>query len=195
MQFEQVQSFILDKLRKELPPHLSYHSVYHVEDVYEAALMLAEAENVDGDDLTLLLTAVLFHDAGFLIGPNEHEKASCRIASDILPGFGYNQDQIDRICGMIMATRIPQTPYNHLERIICDADLDYLGREDFFTIGNELFAELRVYGIVRNEDDWNRIQIKFLEKHEYFTPTAIRLRRDKKNEYLDYLRTKVSSEL
>ena len=32
------------------------------------------------------------------------------------------------------ATKIPQTPLTKLEEIICDADLDYLGREDFFEI-------------------------------------------------------------
>lgn len=190
MQFEQVKTFILDKLRKELPPHLSYHSVYHVEDVYEAATLLAKEENITGEELTLLLTAVLFHDSGFLEGPHEHEQASCRLASKVLPDYGYTEEQIKLICGMIMATRIPQTPHNHLERIICDADLDYLGRDDFFSIGNKLFAELRVYGIVRNEDDWNQIQIRFLDKHDYFTETAIRLRRDKKNEYLAFLKAK-----
>lgn len=193
MQFEQVKTFILDKLRKELPPHLSYHSVYHVEDVYEAAIMLAKEENITGEELTLLLTAVLFHDSGFLEGMVEHEEASCRIASKYLPGYGYNEEQIKRICGMIMATKIPQTPHNHLEQIICDADLDYLGRDDFFSIGNQLFAELRVYGIVRNEDEWNAIQIRFLDKHAYFTDTAKRLRHAKKHEYLEYLKSKVKT--
>ncbi|HZG01275.1 MAG TPA: HD domain-containing protein [Chitinophagales bacterium] len=190
MQFEQVKPFILDKLRKELPPHLSYHSVFHVEDVFEAATMLAESENVTGEDRTLLLTAVLFHDSGFLEGMAEHEEASCRIASQILPRFEYSEDQIKRICGMIMATRIPQTPHNLLEEIICDADLDYLGRDDFFAIGNRLFAELRVYGIIRTQEQWDDVQIKFLETHAYFTKTAIRLRKEKKDSYLAHLKSK-----
>src|SRR5687767_1915990 len=112
MQFEPVKAFILEKLRKELPPHLFYHSVHHVEDVYVAATRLAADEGVTGEDFTLLLTAVLFHDAGFLERMEEHEEASCRIASKILPDYGYSDEQIKRICGMIMATRIPQTPHN-----------------------------------------------------------------------------------
>lgn len=193
MRFEEVKSFILEKLNRELPEHLSYHSVYHVEDVYEAALKLAEDENVTGDDLTLLLTAVLFHDSGFLVGPTNHEEISCGIASGILPNYDYSQEQIDRICGMIMATKIPQTPKNHLEEIICDADLDYLGRDDFFVIGNRLFAEMCVYGVVSDEDDWNRLQINFLNKHRYFTKSAIRLRKKHKDDYLEMLKSKMKT--
>src|SRR4051812_29482608 len=147
MQFAAAKKFILSKQKKELPKHLSYHSVAHVKDVYESAKRLAKAEGVNGEDLTLLLTAVLYHDCGFTVQSKEHEKIGCDIASTTLPDFDYTSGEIERICGMIMATRIPQTPHNILEQIIADADLDYLGRDDFWTIGNKLFSELQMYGI------------------------------------------------
>ena len=184
MQFEETKKFIFGRLKKELAEHLSYHSVNHIKDVYTAAENLASHEGVTGTDLTLLLTAVLFHDSGFLQQQKEHESISCDIARESLPQFGYTQEQIERICGMIMATQIPQKPHNLLEKIICDADLDYLGRDDFFTIGNNLYAELCVYGMINNEDEWNTMQVGFLKKHHYFTDTAIRLRKAKKDENL-----------
>ena len=165
MEFELVKKFIMKKLKKELPKNLTYHSAEHIKDVYGSAQTLAKLEGVKGEDLTLLLTAVLFHDSGFMRSQKEHERLSCEIACEYLPGYGYSPEQIERICGMIMATKIPQTPYNKLEELICDADLDYLGRDDFFRIGNGLYEELCMYGILNNENEWNRLQVRFLEKH------------------------------
>ena len=190
MQFQEAKRFILKKLRKELPTLLSYHSVEHVKDVYRAAKSIGKKEGISAEEMDLLLTAALFHDAGFLVGPREHEHQSCEIARKHLPDFGYQPQQIESICGMIMATKIPQTPHNLLEQIICDADLDYLGRHDFWEIGYKLYEELAVYGIISNENDWNKLQIKFLESHDYFTQTAIRLRKQKKLEHLEQIKSK-----
>src|SRR5271166_1081253 len=128
MEFEKVKKFILKKLLKELPDNLTYHSTEHIKDVYSSAKKLARLEKIEGEDLTLLLTAVLFHDSGFMQQQKEHERISCEIAMEYLPRYDYTPEQIARICGMIMATKIPQTPNNKLEEIICDSDLDYLGR-------------------------------------------------------------------
>ena len=193
MQFGEAKKFILGKLRNELPQYLSYHSVEHVKDVFESCKSIAESEGVKGDDLKLLLTAALFHDSGFLKGPKEHEKKSCQIAKKHLPDYGYTAAQIKTICGMIMATKVPQQPKTHLEEIICDADLDYLGREDFFTIGDKLFAELSVYGILSTEDEWNSLQARFLESHHYFTKTAIKNRQKKKDKYLKIVKSKIGN--
>jgi hypothetical protein len=188
MDFKKAKSYINARLRKDLPGNLSYHSVAHVKDVYDSAKRLAKAEGIDGEDLTLLLTAVLFHDSGFMIQSKEHEKIGCDIVQEALPQFGYTPEQIERICGMIMATRIPQEPNNLLEEIIADADLDYLGRDDFWTIGNKLFSELQMYGILQSEEEWNKLQVGFLDKHHYFTKTAIATRKAKKDAYLAQLK-------
>jgi uncharacterized protein len=89
-----------------------------------------------------------------------------------------------------MATKLPQEPHSLLEQIICDADLDYLGRDDFFKIGDRLYNELVAANIIANETDWNILQIGFLQKHHYFTATAKGLRDDKKQEHLNILLSK-----
>jgi uncharacterized protein len=192
MEFQKAKKFILTKLTKELPRHLSYHSVDHVKDVYGAVESIGKNEGVTGEPMTLLLTAALFHDSGFLKSPKEHEKISCEIAREFLPEFNYNSEQIETICGMIMATRIPQTPHNLLEKIICDADLDYLGRDDFFDIGNKLFEELSNYGIITTEEQWNNVQMRFLEGHNYFTKTSVQKRKAKKEENLQSIKSKLN---
>ncbi|QQV03737.1 MULTISPECIES: HD domain-containing protein [Chryseobacterium] len=193
MEYEKIKKIILQKLKENLPEHLSYHSVLHVKDVIDAVQKIAVSEGISGEDMVLLKTAALFHDTGFLYGAKDHEEKSCEIAQEYLPDYGYSDSQIQKINGMIMATKIPQSPNNHLEQIMADADLDYLGREDFFTIGDKLFDELTMFGIVNSERDWNLLQEKFLESHHFFTETAIKTRNQKKQENLDIIKSKLNS--
>lgn len=180
-------------LGEKLPQYLTYHSINHVHDVLHSAIDLAEQEGVNGDDLILIKTAILFHDSGFLEEPKNHEERSCKIARHYLPEYEYSEGQIKKICGMIMATHIPQTPTNHLEEIVADADLDYLGRVDFLTISDYLYEEMLYFGMVSNRDEWNRIQVKFLEHHHYFTSTALKTRKPKKMEHLQAIKSKLKS--
>lgn len=193
MEYEKLNKIILKRLRENLPEHLSYHSVMHVKDVIDAVEKIAKSEGVSDDDLLLLKTAALFHDTGFLYGSKNHEEKSCEIAVEYLSDNGYSDLQIEKIKGMIMATKIPQTPHNHLEEILADADLDYLGRDDFFVIGDKLFEELSMFGIVNSERDWNLLQEKFLESHHYFTETAINTRKEKKQINLNIIKTKLKN--
>ncbi|BAU53459.1 HD domain-containing protein [Mucilaginibacter gotjawali] len=190
MQFQSAKKFISDKLKRELPAHFTYHSYDHVMDVYQAAENLGKLENITDDDMQLLLTAALFHDSGFIEGATNHEEGSCRIAQLYLPNFDFNTCDIEKICGMIMATRLPQTPKNLLEQILADADLDYLGRDDFFKISDLLYNEFVDAGVVKNIGEWNKLQVLFFERHHYFTNAAINLRQDKKQAHLLILRSK-----
>ena len=191
MQVEQAGEFILDKIKKELPEHFHYHNADHAFDVYTAAKQIAAGEGVSGRELELLLTAAYYHDSGFLFGQANHEAGSCQNARQYLPDFGYTNDEIEQICDIIMATQIPQNPHNHLGQIICDADLDYLGRNDFFILSKRLFSELVITGHLESEPEWDRQQAKFLQSHHYFTPTALRLRAEGKNEHLKIITTKI----
>jgi len=165
------RAFVLGKLEAELPAQRTYHSLEHTLDVYASAVDIAEKEGVTGEGLDLLKTAALYHDVGFTEQDLDHETVGCRIVHGSLPEFGYTEEQIERICEMILATRIPQAPRNKLGRILCDADLDYLGRDDFRTIGNLLFSEMKYYGVLSTELEWNQLQERFLSRHKYFTAT------------------------
>lgn len=192
MRITDAGNFIINKLNDELPGYLIYHNSKHAIDVYDAAKRLAEGEGVVGDDLTLLLTAAYYHDAGFLVKAKGHEEESCRIVQEVLPGFDYDAEQISRICGIIMATRLPQSPKNHLEEILADADLDNLGRDDFFDVSHDLFRESLFFDKVVDEKDWDQQQIDFIEKHQYFTKTAINLRQAKKDANLVRIKAQVN---
>ncbi|MEO0626582.1 MAG: HD domain-containing protein [Bacteroidota bacterium] len=179
---------ILSKLERGLSRNLHYHSIAHTRDVLARTLELAEAEGIDDpEDVNLLRTAAAYHDSGFLINNRDHERLGCKLVRAELPEYGYTDDQIDRICGMIRATKVPQKPRNIYEEIICDADLDYLGRDDFYPIGQRLFKELKAFRILETEEEWNALQIKFLNGHSYWTETNKRERAEKKAAYLKEL--------
>ncbi|TNE56826.1 MAG: HD domain-containing protein [Bacteroidetes bacterium] len=194
MEYRAAKQHILAKLRTELSDKLYYHGMHHTLDVLRVANALCESEGVNGHSLVLVKTAALYHDAGFIKDKHAgHEYEGCLMARAILPGFGYSKEDIETICGMIMATKIPQSPTNLLEEIICDADLDYLGRDDFFQIGETLYQELTAYDLLPGEQAWNRLQVNFLTAHHFHTPTNRKLREPVKRKYLESLKNLVAT--
>jgi HD superfamily phosphodiesterase len=168
---------VMDCLKTHLSPFLFYHHWKHTQQVQEAAEYIAQQENITENDILLIKTAALFHDAGFINGINEgHEEESIRLAEKKLPEFGYTRKEIEIIAGMIRATIIPQQPKTKLECILADADMEYLGTNQFKRVGNKLFLELKHYNPKLSMDEWNEMQINFLQSHFYHTDYCIQNR-------------------
>jgi len=174
--FESLKENIIAQLRAHLLPVLYYHSADHTLDVIDAAERIATGEKINGTEMLILKTAALFHDTGYLFTAKNHEANSCLIAQSVLPKHAFSELEIDVICNLIMATKIPHNTKNKLEEILCDADLDYLGRADFYELSQNLYKEMRVFDKVKDEQKWNEIQVAFFEKHKYFTATSNALR-------------------
>lgn len=183
-----LEDLILEKLEKGLPKNLYYHNLKHTVDVYTQVELIGRSENVSKEEMLMLRTAALFHDAGHLIDYDTHEEMAVKLAKEILPEYQYTERQIETISQLIMATKMPPTPKNLLEEIMCDADLDYLGRPDFLPVSNTLYRELHEHGKIGTLAEWNELQIKFIDKHFYFTKTARRLRNVNKQSQLDKLK-------
>ena len=186
--FTSIKQPILSRLEDELDSRLGYHNIAHTLDVLEQAEVIAIQEKVtDKHDVLLLKTAAIFHDSGFLFVYKNHEEKGCEIASESLKNV-FSEEDIKKVCGMIMATKIPQTPNTLLEQIICDADLDYLGRNDFEPISRNLYKEFIIFKIIPEDIIWDHIQIKFFESHHYFTGTSISKRNGEKLKHLNILK-------
>jgi class 3 adenylate cyclase/HD superfamily phosphodiesterase len=170
--YKKAEQHIVKLLKIKLPEGLHYHGLHHTFDVCDAAQRIAKAEGVSGEDLFLLLTAALIHDAGFTVTYMNHEDKSVELAKQILPQYGYSDQQLKVIEGIIHATKLPMEAQTLLEKIMCDADLDYLGRADFYQISEALKLEFIAQGIVKNDKEFDAVQIKFLNAHKYFTDTA-----------------------
>ena len=169
MQFEKAESFIFFKLEKELPKSLTYHNIHHTKEVLHNVRLLSKEEKIEGDDLIILLTAALFHDVGFIQVYMGHEEVSCEYAKKILPDFDYKDYQIEEICELIMTTKIPQRATTIQEKILCDADLLYIGTNQYFSHAKRLYKELHNLVIIKNYNEWIDYQVKFIKSHEYYT--------------------------
>ena len=190
--FEKAWQYAESRLEQELSPKLLYHSVVHTRDeVIPAAQTLAGMEGIQGESLLLLLTAAWFHDIGHIEESANHESISSRIATEVLPAFGYTQDQVEIVRGAILATKLPQSPSGLLEEILADADLDVLGRKNFMQRNRDLRLELAFLGTEFTDEQWYSVQLKFLEEHKYFTASAHALMDTQKQLNISTLRNKL----
>lgn len=175
--FEQAKHYAESRLEKELSPKLIYHGIEHTRsEVVSAVKTLAGMEGIMGESLYLLLTAAWFHDLGFVEQAVYHELIGARLAVQVLPSFGYTEEQVEKVRWAILATALPQAPKSLLEEVLADADLDVLGQDDFLDRNLDLRRELAFLGKEFTDDEWYGGQLKFLEEHTYFTAAARSLR-------------------
>ena len=169
---------------EQLPRELTYHNLSHTLDVIEQVQVIAQHEKLtDVNKLDLLTTAALLHDSGFLHVYKEHEIRGCQIANTMLPSFDYSKQEIAAVEDLIMATRIPQSPKNAVAQMLCDADLDYLGRDDFSVISETLKQEWLAFGIITTHEEWMDRQVKFFNIHHYFTRYSNKVRKPLKEKH------------
>jgi len=181
---QEMRDFIVDLLRNNLPEEYYYHNSAHTIYVREKGQEIGQHEQCTAQELKLLSVAALWHDTGYIKTYKDHEEESCLIARQHLPDYGYSVNDVDLICGMIMATKIPQLPRTKLEEILADADLEYLGTYSFEIKSNSLFHELHSINPLLTEKKWNQMQISFLQKHHYFTRFCIENREPVKQNHL-----------
>ena len=183
--------WVRGRLETELPAHLTYHCAAHtIDDVVPAAERLADAEELPVRDRTVLITAAWFHDMGYIVQSEGHEYIGIAFAEGKLPDLGYGPGDVDAVAGLIRATQLPQRPENHLAGLLADADLDVLGRDDFFDSNDALRRELAAGRPDDGDAAWLDDQIMFLTQHRYHTATARGLRDRTKAHNLATLRAR-----
>ncbi|MCE2613033.1 HD domain-containing protein [Flavobacteriaceae bacterium D16] len=162
---------ILEELSEQLPDFLTYHSIDHSIDVANVCNNYIEFYKIEKSLAKLIRIAAVSHDYGYLFSPKDHEERSI---VEITPRLEKNlsQKEIRFIAGMIRATKIPQNPQNFYQEIVADADLDYLGREDYNKWSERLYKEFQYFGVVKTHLEWLDVQIKFLENHSFHTDLA-----------------------
>ena len=178
--YQELHDEVFTTLRSKLPLYLTYHTPEHTANVIEKAEMIAKKENVTGHDLNLIRIATLFHDVGFIKQNYHHEEIGCSICSEKLLKLHFSHEDVQKICGMIMATKIPQQPKTLCEKIVADADLEYLGTDLFRPISQLLYKEFLHYDPHLTVRRFNEIQVNFMRKHRYHTQFCIDNREEKK---------------
>lgn len=182
------EAFLIELLQTKLPRNYCYHNIAHTLDVVSWVLLISKQEECSEMETHLLKTAAFWHDSGYIIKYSDHEIESCKLSQKYLPNFGYTSNEIIQIEGMIMATRLPQSPTNRLEEILADADVAYLATNEAEKKSTELFLELKSIEPSLGRKDWNKMQIDFLESHHYFSQYGINKLEPAKQLYLKKLK-------
>ena len=191
LNYDGAKDHMLARLRNELPEYLVYHGWHHTLGVLKAVETLGKFEEIIQEEQLLLNTAAIYHDCGYLESYWNNEEIAVKIVRKTLPKFGYTTSQINTICAIIRSTKARAIPKSKLEKIMNDADYDYLGQANYHEIANKLMLEWQHLGSSMPAKQWIKTQISFLEKHKYYTDSAIDLREIQKQKNLSDLYRKL----
>ena len=179
---------VLELLRTKLPEDLYYHGADLTLKAMDVAEEYIEHHRLGVHEAQILRLAVLLHDVGYIKSSLNHEEEGAKIAKDLMSNLGYTFLQTKVVGDLIRATKVPHRPTNQLERIICDVDLDYLGRENYKEVSELLFKELYENSMIDSREDWIKMQVDFLENHKFHTLYARNERQPVKEKWLAELR-------
>ena len=192
--YVKIKKEVLGILNTKLPKNLYYHGIHHTIDALDVCEIYITSEKINKNDADLLRIGVLMHDIGFTVSIENHEDRGVVMAEDLMYKHNFDPNDIEVVKELIMATQVPQNPKNHLEEIICDVDLDYLGRSDYYEISDLLYKELVAYNKIMSKHEWNKVQIKFLETHKFHTAFARKNRQPQKEKRIMELNELLKSE-
>ena len=173
-----------------------YHSYEHAIDVMQRAIYLSEQENLPVDEIEMMALAGLFHDTGFIVMYDKNEPIWAKIASNYLKSINYDKNKIKLIEQIILATDPDYTnPKNIYEKIIKDADMDNLWRDDFQKKSNDIKKELETVKKIKIKDpEWHHSLVDLLISHKFNTDVQRKERDKQKHENLNKMLTKLKRE-
>ena len=193
-----VDEYIRELFRDELPDGIKFHDINHTlhptRGVVAVANKIAISENISEHDRELLIAAAYFHDTGYIRAYEKNEPIAARMAGRILKLIGYKPDEVEKVQKMILATDLAREPKTHVEKILCDADLDNLGREDFFKLDGKLREGRRARGIdVSDDAKWYKGTLEIIKKHQYYTESQKKFREKGKQKNIKRLLNKLEN--
>lgn len=170
--------------------NMYYHQYDHALSVMERWIYLATMEWCSQDEIEMITIAALFHDTWFVIEYDNNETFWAKIARNYLRTILYPEDKIKIIQEIILATHPSTKPKTLLQEIIKDADMDNLGRDDFFDINEKIKKELELMKNIKIKDpDWHHASLDIIRWHVFYTDTQIKERNEKLLKNLEELKS------
>jgi len=185
---EHVSLFYVEKADERLV----YHNHTHITEMLEAAKKMAEWYKFDERNYFVVCAATWFHDTGYFNPDIEnHETKSAELAESFLKSISVDEQTINDIKKVILATQLPQTPVSLLAKIVCDADLFNLGTPGFKEHNIQLRKELEnLTGTKIKGREWRAKTIELFQSHQYHTDYCQLLLNDTKALNLEQLKEK-----
>ena len=205
--YERAFEYARCHLQQDLLPAFQYHNASHtLNEVAPICEWLAQMEGIPDHSRWLLLTGAYFHDVGLTVikslNPNtyrilraEHEDRAVEMACSILPGCGFDAQELDEVCRLILATRWGYVPQNRLEEMIHDADMSSIGgnvpyyMQTSFALRRELIA----FGAEISEVAWLESQARLLESHPFYTASGRSLFEENKHQNVVAIKARIAA--
>ncbi|WP_375433787.1 Pycsar system effector family protein [uncultured Hymenobacter sp.] len=170
---KQAKAFVTKLMEEKLPPQLVYHSLKHTIAVVKEARTLGEDSGLDAPDQEALLLAAWFHDTGYIEVNDGHEYRSMALAENWLREQGYSEPRIQVVKDVIRGTHRNEPCETELQKLLKDADMSGMGREEFFANAELLRAEWETtLGKTYSNVEWAESQLDFLTSAKFLTPAA-----------------------
>ncbi len=190
---KEAHEYVFDLFARKLNDNLIYHSPDHTKEVLKNAEEISEYLKLGINDLNLLRISALFHDVGFIDIYDGHEEKSVEYVKDFLSGYNIDDEVIQRITRVIIATKVPQHPLDLISKILCDADLmnmsnetDYLNdvellRKEWINSGKEKYSKKAFY----------KVSLDFFKTHEFHTEYGQKILKPMKEKTKEILKKKM----
>lgn len=186
---EEVEIFISNFFEENIGADYVYHDLLHTQYVVETAMEIGKAYELSEQAMEVLLIAAWFHDTGYVDGAEGHEERSATIAKEFLRPLGYDEEELEKIAKLIIATKLPHSPKNLGEKVICDADLSHLGSKEYWDRCGRVRQELLLTrDIVMSEQEWVDFELEFMTKHKFHTNVARNLFEKRKQKHIRQLK-------
>ena len=184
----EVEAYVTNFITEQVHESFAYHNIQHTLDVVAAAQELGEAHNLHSKEMELLLLAAWFHDTGYDKGPIDHEQRSAHYAKEFLAKHNFDESDINNIQKCILATKMPQSPKNLLEQILCDSDMSHLGKKIYWERCGRVRQELTLTkNHMMSEPDWIDFELDFITQQSYHTEKAQELFDERKKKHIRQL--------
>lgn len=175
IKLQDVEEMILKLFDDEAPPNLYFHNSSIVRSICNQVELLSGAENLPEEDFINLKLASVFLFTGFISDYEKPMEASIRLVEEILPGYGFNNDNTESV------KKIIRNSYNDIteslsDKILHDSRYDYLGRVDYIKLTEKLLREQTEYGKHTDSVKWKEQLLMQLKNHDFVTQTARLLR-------------------
>jgi HD superfamily phosphodiesterase len=170
---EKAQQFVADHISRQLGDDFVYHNLSHTERVVAEAYAMARHYSVQGHEFDSLLLACWFHDSGHSPEPFGHEIIGMEIMRSFLALEDIEGFDAELAESLIMATIVDEEPTTLLEEIIKDADLHYLGLDDYSEKAELLRKEWEIVQDRKlSNSEWYNVNLQFFGSHRFYTDYA-----------------------
>jgi len=181
----EAEAFVTRYLNANLDSNFVYHNLAHTQRVVAKTKELAEESNLNDVEKQLLLIAAWFHDTGFTQTIDGHEEESVKIASSFLKDHSIDEEHINKIGKIILATKMENKPKSKLEGLIRDADSAHISSKKYEDYAALLRKEWELtLGKKVTKSEWIQENVDFLTNHTFHSEIAMKKWQSRKGKNL-----------